>query len=77
MNQRERFEAWATQPYPDLNVGRLGAGYKSPKTSAAWRGWQEAERQAIERCAKVCDGWLHADGDRCAEAIRALGAEDD
>ena len=24
-----------------------------------------------EACAKVCDGWLHADGDRCAEAIRA------
>ncbi len=27
-----------------------------------------AEREA---CAKVCDGWTHADGDRCAEAIRA------
>lgn len=26
-----------------------------------------------EECAKVCDGWLHADGDRCAEAIRARG----
>jgi hypothetical protein len=24
-----------------------------------------------EACAKVCDGWTHADGDRCAEAIRA------
>ena len=34
---------------------------------------QAAER---ERCAKVCDGWLHADGDRCAEAIRALGDSD-
>jgi len=29
-----------------------------------------AEREA---CAKVCDGWTHADGDRCAEAIRARG----
>jgi len=29
-----------------------------------------AEREA---CAKACDGWTHADGDRCAEAIRARG----
>ena len=29
-----------------------------------------AEREA---CAKVCDGWTHADGDRCAAAIRARG----
>jgi len=27
-----------------------------------------AEREA---CAKLCDGWTQADGDRCAEAIRA------
>lgn len=26
-----------------------------------------------EECAKVCDGWLHADGDTCAAAIRARG----
>jgi hypothetical protein len=26
-----------------------------------------------EECAKVCDGWLHADGDACAAAIRARG----
>lgn len=31
-----------------------------------------AEREA---CAKVCDGWTHADGDRCAEAIRARGEQ--
>lgn len=29
-----------------------------------------AEREA---CAKVCDGWLHANGNDCAEAIRARG----
>ena len=29
-----------------------------------------AEREA---CAKVCDGWLHANGDDCADAIRARG----
>ena len=29
-----------------------------------------AEREA---CAKVCDGWTHANGDDCAEAIRARG----
>ncbi len=31
-----------------------------------------AEREA---CAKLCDGWTHADGDRCAEAIRARGEQ--
>jgi hypothetical protein len=30
----------------------------------------KAEREA---CAKVCDGWMHANGDDCAEAIRARG----
>ena len=30
----------------------------------------EAEREA---CAKLCDGWLHANGDDCADAIRARG----
>lgn len=30
----------------------------------------ESEREA---CAKLCDGWTHADGDACAEAIRARG----
>ena len=29
-----------------------------------------AEREA---CAKLCDGWTQADGDQCAEAIRARG----
>ena len=29
-----------------------------------------AEREA---CAKLCDGWTHADGDACAAAIRARG----
>ena len=27
-----------------------------------------AEREA---CAKLCDGWMHANGNDCAEAIRA------
>jgi len=31
-----------------------------------------AEREA---CAKLCDGWTHADGDRCAAAIRARGEQ--
>jgi ribosomal protein L12E/L44/L45/RPP1/RPP2 len=29
-----------------------------------------AEREA---CAKACDGWMHANGNDCAEAIRARG----
>ncbi len=31
-----------------------------------------AEREA---CAKVCDGWMHANGNDCAAAIRARGEE--
>jgi hypothetical protein len=34
--------------------------------------WQVREEER-ELCAQVCEGWLHADGDRCAEAIRARG----
>jgi hypothetical protein len=32
-----------------------------------------AEREAS---AKLCDGWLQADGDRCAEAIRARSSNE-
>jgi hypothetical protein len=31
-----------------------------------------AERER-EACAKVCDGWMHANGNDCAAAIRARG----
>ena len=33
------------------------------------------QRVASEReaCAKACDGWMHANGNDCAEAIRARG----
>ena len=34
--------------------------------------WQVKERER-EACAKLCEGWTHADGDKCAEAIRARG----
>ena len=46
-------------------------------TDAAMKAAEKAVNVAIalerEECAKVCDGWLHADGDQCAEAIRARG----
>jgi len=32
----------------------------------------EDEREA---CAQVCENWSHANGDDCAEAIRARGQE--
>ena len=32
----------------------------------------EKEREA---CAQVCENWSHANGDDCAEAIRARGQE--
>lgn len=34
---------------------------------------EQARLEEREACAKVCDGWTNADGDRCAEAIRARG----
>ena len=33
-------------------------------------------KQEREACAKVCDGWLHANGDDCAAAIRARGEQE-
>ncbi len=54
---------------------------------AGFSEWAVQTPQALERfyalavadereaCAKVCDGWLHADGDQCAAAIRARGEE--
>lgn len=32
---------------------------------------REAVAAEREACAKLCDGWLHANGDDCAEMIRA------
>ena len=28
-----------------------------------------------EECAKICENWSHANGDDCAESIRARGQE--
>ena len=46
---------------------------------AEWQAEIIAEQVRIrvkserEACARLCDGWTHADGDACAEAIRARG----
>jgi hypothetical protein len=32
-------------------------------------------KQEREACAKACDGWMHANGNDCAAAIRARGEE--
>jgi hypothetical protein len=34
---------------------------------------EDAVKAEREACAKLCDGWTGADGDRCAEAIRSRG----
>ena len=34
---------------------------------------QKAVQAEREACAKVCDGWMHANGNDCAAAIRARG----
>lgn len=53
--------------------------YTNRAVRSAWLAWQEAERQMIERCAKVCeaDESGRDGGGYYAEVIRALGAEDD
>lgn len=82
MNQRERFEAWAGC---SINLSKDSDGeYWLTSTRTAWLAWQEAERQAIERCAKACkelDNEGNSDDYRaaarwCAERIRGLGADD-
>ena len=45
-------------------------GHASNRDAIAW-----AIKQEREECAKLCDEWTGADGDRCAEAIRARGQE--
>jgi hypothetical protein len=42
-------------------------GYTAEQMLAWGKACAEAEREA---CAKLCDGWAHADGDQCAAAIR-------
>ena len=34
---------------------------------------EEAAAAEREACATVCDGWMHANGNDCAAAIRARG----
>ena len=38
-------------------------------------GFEAGQLAEREGCAKLCDGWSHANGDDCAEAIRARGQE--
>lgn len=81
-SSRERFEAWLPLPtssWPSVSVAhdgskqRLDTGYLNPLVEAAWRGWQAAEADALERAAEIADrndrlGW----GGRIAAAIRKL-----
>ena len=42
---------------------------------AVWRLCELVAAAEREACARLCDGWTHADGDQCAEAIRARGEQ--
>ena len=57
--------------FPDYAMG-LASEDAWQKTELFAALVAEAEREA---CAKVCDGWTHADGDSCAAAIRARGTK--
>lgn len=90
--QRERFEAfakdqgWSVKRWKEN--GKRARAYQHVTVRAAWLAWQEAERQMIERCAKVCEGEaveiIDAESDgaynmatrHCAAAIRTLGNDD-
>lgn len=74
-DNRERFEAW--WPTVGQTIGEV----------AAWLAWQEAERQMIERCAKVCEGEeveiidledaaYNLATRHCADRIRTIAAEE-
>jgi hypothetical protein len=82
--QRERFEAWFSRYHEEACEQYGGLDCTNPQ-GIAEDAWQEAERQMIERCAKVCADLsklckaIGADHDAadCLEAsIRALGADD-
>lgn len=57
MNQRDRFETWATKANFDVERYGISPGYQDTHTDDAWVAWQAAEAAAIERCAKICDEW--------------------
>lgn len=87
--QRERFEA-CMRSCGEPTWRRVDTDeYTNRAVRSAWRAWQEANRQAIERCAKVCDekaayARLHGGAqngalmaEMLADDIRAMGDEDD
>lgn len=52
---------------------QAGFPHQGPQLAAAIQRFAEMWRnEVLEEAAKVCDGWLHADGDACADAIRGL-----
>ena len=63
MNYEDIIAAWNNQADKHNQWSDLGEDEK-----LEWA--MSLEREA---CAKICDGWSHADGDECAEAIRARG----
>ena len=61
---REAYGDWYPNAVP-TELERFAA------LAAEWGAKQEREA-----CAKVCDGWLHANGNDCAAAIRARGEQE-
>ena len=62
----------------EVGLIRAGENYTEPARwgiSEITNFYNRAVAHEREACAKLCDGWTHADGDRCAEAIRARGEQ--
>lgn len=64
MNREELDTLWFQAMRQSIEEGEDFIRYHFAALVAA------AEREA---CAKVCDGWMHANGNDCAAAIRARG----
>jgi len=57
----------------DVREGYVAYCYIDDLKTFAERVAAAAKVEEREECAKMCDGWLHADGDVCAAAICARG----
>jgi hypothetical protein len=69
MNSRERFEAWCESEGISADKSRLTGIYSYPSARVAWRSWQAAERQALERALAILERFGKVSS---ADLIRAL-----
>lgn len=83
INSRSRFEAWYLSLHPDCicetfapgNVYKRNPGeYTTGTQQAAWRAWQEAERETAIACVDHINSHSTVD-DRSAQMIAGIKTE--